>query len=380
VDHEGMRSLFGQGAHIITTWEPRVLRGTGRCFKAVFRGEAGEDAGGLYREAIDMMCKELATPGVPLLVKSGNGIGNIGEHRNKYLLSPAADRPCHARQLQFLGQLMGIALRTSNTLPLDLSHLVWKALCGEERTRHDLHYVDQSIEESMKALRDLDAIGVSEEDFEYVFDETFVTHDSAGRVVELVPGGAQKQLTYAEAPHFAELVENFRLHESDNQIALVRQGLATVVPVDLLSLWSWQELELQVCGKPSIDIDLLKQHTRYESLSSDSPQVNAFWEALRGFSEEDKGLFLRFVWGRSRLPLADKGWGEGFKIQHRGSNGDVDMQLPVAHTCFFMLELPAYTSATAAADRILYAIRNCASVDGDAGYGGGRRAMGMGFV
>lgn len=243
-----------------------------------------------------------------------------------------------------------------------------------------MHYVDQSIEESMKALRDLDAIGVTEEDFEYVFDETFVTHDSAGRVVELVPGGAQKQLTYAEAPHFAELVENFRLHESDNQIALVRQGLATVVPVDLLSLWSWQELELQVCGKPSIDIDLLKEHTRYESLSSDSPQVNAFWEALRGFSEEDKGLFLRFVWGRSRLPLADKGWGEGFKIQHRGSSGDVDMQLPVAHTCFFMLELPAYTSAAAAADRILYAIRNCASVDGDAGYGGGRRAMGMGFA
>merc|ERR1711881_251573 len=113
---------------------------------------------------------------------------------------------------------------------------------------------------------------------------------------------------------FAELVEKRRIHEADAQIALVRQGLATVVPVDLLGLWGWHELEREVCGDPSLDVDELKSHTRYEMLNADSPEVKHMWEALREFSDEDKALFLRFVWGRSRLPLLQKGWGDGFKV------------------------------------------------------------------
>ena len=36
-DHEGKRSMFGQGMHIIAKWDPKVLRSTGRCFEAVFK-------------------------------------------------------------------------------------------------------------------------------------------------------------------------------------------------------------------------------------------------------------------------------------------------------------------------------------------------------
>ena len=38
---------------------------------------------------------------------------------------------------------------------------------------------------------------------------------------------------------------------------------------------------------------------------------------------------------------------------------------PVAHTCFFSLEWPKYTSKEAAHAKLLYAIRNCRAIDAD---------------
>lgn len=40
---------------------------------------------------------------------------------------------------------------------------------------------------------------------------------------------------------------SFRLHEFDEQVAAVREGMARVVPVPLLSLFTGYELETMVC-------------------------------------------------------------------------------------------------------------------------------------
>ena len=52
-----------------------------------------------------------------------------------------------------------------------------------------------------------------------------------------------------------------RLSEADKQIAAIKQGLATVVPIDLLQLWSWDDLEFAVTGNRTMDVELLKKHT-----------------------------------------------------------------------------------------------------------------------
>jgi len=36
-----------------------------------------------------------------------------------------------------------------------------------------------------------------------------------------------------------------------------------VIPIGLLKLLSWKELETLVCGKPILDIELLKENTVY---------------------------------------------------------------------------------------------------------------------
>merc|ERR1711918_272909 len=135
-------------------------------------------------------------------------------------------------------------------------------------------------------------------------------------------------------------------------------GLATVVPVDLLQLWSWHELEVAVTGSAQMDIDLLKKHTSYNGCNEDDPHIHLFWEALESFSEEDKSLFLRFVWGRSRLPNTSAGFTDPFKLCGMNRSGSQDTLLPMAHTWFFQLDLPAYTTLDIAKDKILYAVRN----------------------
>ena len=42
-----------------------------------------------------------------------------------------------------------------------------------------------------------------------------------------------------------------------------------------------------------------------------------------------------------------------------------DRYFPVAHTCFFALELPEYSSAKLLRERLRYAIYNCETIDGD---------------
>ena len=41
------------------------------------------------------------------------------------------------------------------------------------------------------------------------------------------------------------------------------------------------------------------------------------------------------------------------------------MMLPVAHTCFFSIELPKYSSYEILRDKLKYAITNCQAIDTD---------------
>jgi len=66
-----------------------------------------------------------------------------------------------------------------------------------------------------------------------------------------------------QAVGFMNTILIFRLHEFDDQVNAVREGLARVVPVPLLSLFSGYELETLVCGSPDIPLTLLKSVATY---------------------------------------------------------------------------------------------------------------------
>lgn len=119
-----------------------------------------------------------------------------------------------------------------------------------------------------------------------------------------------------------------------------------------------------VCGSPEIDIKLLQSITEYSGCSSTDEHVVLFWRALEDFNNEERSALIRFTWGRSRLPLNAASFTQRFKLQNFDKRPP-DQYFPVAHTCFFSLELPRYSSLEIMKEKLRYAIFNCEAIDGD---------------
>mmetsp|Transcript_8955 Transcript_8955/g.19720 ORF Transcript_8955/g.19720 Transcript_8955/m.19720 type:complete len:350 (+) Transcript_8955:1474-2523(+) len=338
-------------------------------------GEHAVDAGGPYRESFVVYTQELQSATLPLLVRTPNGQHAVGYNRDKWLLNPGASSSTQLQMLAFLGKLIGVAIRSKEYLAISLAPMVWKLLVLDPPTREDLEGVDFSVVQSVEMLRrmDLSGGGLDTEAqaalFQRTFFETFTTSSSDNRTVELLPGGADVEVTFENRKQYCDLVIHYRLHEFDTQAAAVRAGLATVCPISLLSLNSWWQLERMVCGVPEVDVDLLQRVTEYSSCSASDPHVRFFWTAMREFDHEERAALLKFTWGRTRLPLSAGEFTQRFKIQSFNKSPP-DAYYPVAHTCFFSLELPRYSSLEILKDKLRYAIFNCEAIDGDDGSSG----------
>ena len=157
-----------------------------------------------------------------------------------------------------------------------------------------------------------------------------------GEVVELCPGGASRRVLLSERFAFVSAAIGALVALFDAPLSAIRRGLYMTVPSRVLRLLSWQELEVAVSGRAEIDLSALRAHTEYDGYRRDDVSVQFFWRALETFSMEERSLFIRFVWGRSRLPLGKGRWPRNFKISRTAS------VLPLSHTCFFHLELPPF--------------------------------------
>jgi hypothetical protein len=89
-------------------------------FKVLFKGEYVEGEGGPYRQFFTDVSKELQGQ-LPLLVPCPNAQAKIGENRDKFVFAPGRDSALDMAMYEFLGVLMGCALRTGGTLPASLS-------------------------------------------------------------------------------------------------------------------------------------------------------------------------------------------------------------------------------------------------------------------
>jgi hypothetical protein len=128
-----------------------------------------------------------------------------------------------------------------------------------------------------------------------------------------------------------------RLGEFDRQIAALARGLDSVVPLRVLQLFSWQQLEVLVSGDPRVDIELWRSFTDAAAIS---PRLAAlFWQVMESLTPKEQSGFIRFAWGRSRLPAA-----KDFTVKMKLTRLSAGHRLPVAHTCFFSVELPEYTT------------------------------------
>lgn len=198
-------------------------------------------------------------------------------------------------------------------------------------------------------------------------------HLSDKSLLPLVRGGEHLDVTPANRSEYLRLAEAARLNEALKQLQAIRRGLADVVPPSLLNLCTSEDLMTRVCGKPQIDIKLLKvrsldspfinshyqRHTEYSGVLPTAPHVVYFWQVLESFSQEDLRAFVRFAWAQERLPASDHEFeraGTRMMIKPFSGTTNPDEAFPKADTCFFNLMLPEYSSPENLKQRLLFAI------------------------
>ncbi|KAJ7986812.1 hypothetical protein DPEC_G00332260 [Dallia pectoralis] len=357
------KPIFVQIAKQVVSLNPLELRLPSRAWKVKLVGEGADDAGGVFDDTITEMCQELQSGVVDLLIHTPNSSTDVGSNTDRFLMNPAAASEDHMVQFRFLGILMAVAIRTKKPLDLHLAPWVWKQLCCIPLGGPDLEEVDLLTYRSLHGILHLDNSGINEDNFHVMIPlDSFVAHGADGKLVPVVPGGHNISLTFSNKNDYVERALDYRLHEMDRQVAAVRVGMSSIIPVPLLSLLTARQLEQLVCGLPEVSVDMLKKVVRYRDITDSHQQISWLWQSLEEFANEERVLFLRFVSGRSRLPSNPADITQKFQIikVDRPVNG-----LPTAQTCFFQLRLPPYTSQAILAERLRYSIHNCPSIDMD---------------
>lgn len=379
-----------------------------RVVQVKFEGEGVDDYGGPYREVFTQVAAELTSTVPTALAATAAHASGAQSNKDECLLpfleptpslvsdgdrsvgmeftvKPDVSDQRYLRTYKFLGQLLGIALRCRVAAPWRLSKMFWKGLVGEKAQEADLAHIDTAahafVQSIRKRIAELQHNDLSEHtprlnmegEHASAFNETLEgltwTALARGKAVELRPGGRGMVVERADLATYVQEVAQVRLHERDTALFAVRDGLASVVPPAVLPLFTWEEVELQACGRPGVDVDLLQANTEYDDdVSSSDAHIQSFWRVLRAFDERDRSQFLRFVWARSRLPSKAVDFHQKFKIHSptgEGARQDPDQYLPKAHTCFFSINLPRYSSDEVMAKKLSYTMYNCIEMDAD---------------
>ena len=352
-DHVGSASYFGQTCKTFRESPNRIFRNEERFFQPNL-GEGQLDTPEAYNGVIDMICDELQSSFLPLLIPSSNAVNSLGPYRDAWLPNPAADSTLQMSMFEFLGKLFGVAIRTKRPLKLVLSPIFWKRLQLTSLKMQDLKDFDEGVYQTLDLLRHLEDHEIDEKTFSITYgNETFTTVDSGARTIELVPGGSSVALSYQNCPQYVELLQQQRLRECAAVYRAIRRGMSAVIPVHLFYLFTWKEAEGLVTSGKGFDPDRLREKTVYDGYSNSTPVVGYLWDTLRECKPSDRALFLQFVWARSSLP---KTLVQKFNVVKKEVEGNANDQPLTSVAGTFTLYLPEYSSLEVFKTRFMTAI------------------------
>ncbi|XP_041978571.1 E3 ubiquitin-protein ligase Smurf1-like [Aricia agestis] len=320
-----------------------------------FRGEEGLDYGGVAREWLHLLGRELFNPHYGLFQYANSG-------DDRYALQINADsgiNPEHLSYFHFAGRILGVALFHGHQLDAAFTAPFYKQLLGRPITLRDIRDVDPELHRSLSWMLENSIAGV--------IDTTFSVECSsfgAVRSVELRPGGATETVTDANKRDYVRLYVAHRFTRgAERQWLALQRGLADLIPPQLLRPLSPRDLQPLLAGRADLDPADWRRHTRLKHVNPDAPIVAWFWEIVEEFDAEMRARLLQFVTGSRRVPLA------GFRAL-QGSTGAAAPRLftlhlvadaspdslPKAHTCFNRLDLPPYPTKEKFHDKLKQAV------------------------
>jgi hypothetical protein len=277
--------------------------------------EPAVDAGGVTREWFQLVTQQIFDPAFGLWMSSAN-------NQACSTINPCSDISCpsdHLVYFRFLGRIMGRALLDRQLIAGHLVRSLYKHILGWPITFEDLAAQDEEYYNNLKALLDMDA-----ETLEGMCLDFTVTEELLGarQVIELIPNGANVEVTSSNLVEYLEANLRYQMLERTQlQLTELLLGFFDVVPEPVLTVFDSHELELILCGLPTIDMEDWEANTKYAGRFEDAKGkhkvVKWFWEIVRNdFDAEMKARLLQFVTGTSGVPS------RGFSVL-QGNDGSI---------------------------------------------------------
>nr|CAD7266700.1 unnamed protein product [Timema shepardi] len=109
----------------------------------------------------------------------------------------------------------------------------------------------------------------------------------------------------------------------------------------------------QNLGNENYNWEEFENNAEYRNgYTATDPTIIMFWEVFHELSLEDKKKFLLYLTGSDRIPIQGM---KAIKIYLQPTHDD--RFLPVAHTCFNLLDLPRYGTKEKLRYKLLQAIQ-----------------------
>ena len=329
--------------------------------KIIFIGEENSDAGGLIREWLTILFKQIMDEKTGLFERSDTdeisyiikrNIRNDKETLDKYY---------------FIGKVLAKALLENLTVNCCLNKAIYQLILKEIIKFEDLIFIDKPLYNSLINLKklkeeqsDIDNIAFCEIYFSCDYK------DDRGNLItkNLIPNGKNILVTKDNLDlYISKRIEEFKNSQLIGVNEIIK-GINSVFDINYLKIFTSDQLELLINGTPFIDVEDWRLNTQYKNYNDYDDTIIMFWEVISSLSQEELSNFLLFCTGSSKVPIG------GFKSleSNRGQISKFEIvkieykkgakNFLRAHTCFNRLDLPEFPDEYSLRQSIKFALEN----------------------
>ena len=128
---------------------------------------------------------------------------------------------------------------------------------------------------------------------------------SCGDEVPLCDNGENIKVTKTNIGEFIEMVLEARSKEATEQVEAIREGFLKVIQekTQILDFLDWETFERRCTGDKKISVERLKTITSFPNNGADHEIIPRFWRVFEAFNDAERAAYLKFIWGRCRLPM-----------------------------------------------------------------------------
>ncbi|KAF7994791.1 hypothetical protein HCN44_004263 [Aphidius gifuensis] len=310
--------------------------------KVKFHNEEAEDAGGVKKEFFLLLLREILDP----------KYGMFKQYDETNTIWFSEDTLEDESMYFLIGIICGLAIYNFTIIDLPFPLALYKKLLGEKICLSDVDDLSPVLGKSLQNLLDY-----NDDDFEEVFCLNFqVSREAFGeqRVYELIKNGSNVPVTNENKKEFVDLYVDYIFNKSvEKHFSAFYNGFHKVCGSTVLKLFRSHELMAVIVGNENYDWKELEANATYkEGYTENDPTIKIFWQVFHELPLEEKKKFLLFLTGSDRIPIQGM---KAIKIIIQPLFDD--KFLPVAHTCFNLLDLPRYQTRERLRYKLLQAIQ-----------------------